>query len=358
MLFRPWKVLLGAVNPPLRCCCSAVVSRIRYLNRLKQDDDVCAEALQRAQILLFHRLSPLLQQTERGTFRAVALTSSEVLALLERLGSDRTKLKESVLIGCSEQDQVQFCLDVGELDPVAVEEACDGAFVDLKKGLFVLRTSEAPLLAKAQALLRWHHTSRFCAATGQPTCRNQAGTQRVSSSGSVLLPSGESGHAPSCASHSVLRALRPAQMSPVAIVLVSDGQRCLLARQPAFPPGMYSALAGFCELGESLEETASREVAEEVGLEVHSVSYSCSQHWPFPHSSFMLGCHALVSPAHTQLHVDQAELEDARWFSLQDVTSALQVRGLPQRGHAPPLWLPPKQAIANRLITEWAEHQR
>uniref|UniRef100_H3DMG7 NAD(+) diphosphatase n=1 Tax=Tetraodon nigroviridis TaxID=99883 RepID=H3DMG7_TETNG len=321
----------------------------RYLNRLKQDDDVCAEALQRAQILLFHRLSPLLQQTERGTFRAVALTSSEVLALLERLGSDRTKLKESVLIGCSEQDQVQFCLDVGknsafppagsgELDPVAVEEACDGAFVDLKKGLFVLRTSEAPLLAKAQALLRWHHTSRFCAATGQPTCRNQAGTQRVSSSGSVLLPS--------------------AQMSPVAIVLVSDGQRCLLARQPAFPPGMYSALAGFCELGESLEETASREVAEEVGLEVHSVSYSCSQHWPFPHSSFMLGCHALVSPAHTQLHVDQAELEDARWFSLQDVTSALQVRGLPQRGHAPPLWLPPKQAIANRLITEWAEHQR
>lgn len=216
-----------------------------------------------------------------------------------------------------------------------MEEACDGNFVDLKKGLFVLRRSEAPLLAKAQALLRWHQTSGFCAATGQPTHRNQAGSQRVGSSGSVSYP----------------------QMSPVVIVLVSDGRRCLLARQPSFPPGMFSALAGFCELGESLEETVSREVAEEVGLEVHGVSYCGSQHWPFPRSSFMLGCHALVSPAHTQLDVDRTELEDARWFSLQDVTSALQVKA-PRRGHAPPLWLPPKQAIANHLITEWAEQQR
>lgn len=124
----------------------------------------------------------------------------------------------------------------------------------------------------------------------------------------------------------------------------------------------------------------SREVAEEVGLEVHSVSYTSSQHWPFPRSSFMLGCHAQVSPAHTQvsvrgafrcrrspvssvpsliqLNVDHTELEDARWFTFHDVTSALQVRGVPRKGHAPPLWLPPKQAIANHLITEWAEHQR
>lgn len=129
-----------------------------------------------------------------------------------------------------------------------------------------------------------------------------------------------------------------------------------------------------------------REVAEEVGLEVHSISYSSSQHWPFPRTSFMLGCHALVSPAHTQvspahtqvsdrktlrttdpvssvpslfqLNVDHTELEDARWFTFHQVTSALQVKGLPRRGHIPPLWLPPKQAIANHLITEWAEHQR
>lgn len=187
-MFRPWTTLLWAVRPPLTRCCSAFVSRIRYLNRLKEDDEACAEALQHAQIFLFHHLSPLLQHTECGTFRAAALMSSDILALLERLGSDRTKLKESVLLGCSEQNQVQFCLDVGDLDQVAVEEACDGTFVDLKKGFFVLRRAEAPLLAKAQALLRWHRTSGFCGATGQPTSRNQAGSRRVSSSGTVYYP--------------------------------------------------------------------------------------------------------------------------------------------------------------------------
>lgn len=102
--------------------------------------------------------------------------------------------------------------------------------------------SGAAALAPHQPLLRRHGSAHL----PEPG-RDAAGQQQRQR----LLPSGESGHAPSCASHSVLRALRPAQMSPVAIVLVSDGQRCLLARQPAFPPGMYSALAGFCELGQS-----------------------------------------------------------------------------------------------------------
>ncbi|XP_040885580.1 nucleoside diphosphate-linked moiety X motif 13 isoform X3 [Toxotes jaculatrix] len=190
--------------------------------------------------------------------------------------------------------------------------------------------------AQGQALLRWHQTSRFCSATGQPTLRNQAGSQRLcSSSGIVYYP----------------------KMSPVVIVLVSDGKRCLLGRQSSFPRGMYSALAGFCDMGESLEEALCREVAEEVGLEVQSISYSSSQHWPFPHSSFMLGCHASVSPAHTQLNVDHTELEDARWFSLEEITSALQVKTPPRRADPPVTWLPPKHAIANRLIREWMDQQ-
>nr|XP_020472385.1 nucleoside diphosphate-linked moiety X motif 13-like [Monopterus albus] len=147
-------------------------------------------------------------------------------------------------------------------------------------------------------------------------------------------------------------------MSPVVIALVSDGKRCLLGRQSSFPRGMYSALAGFCDMGESLEEALCREVAEEVGLEVQSVSYSSSQHWPFPHSSFMLGCHATVSPAHTQVKVDHTELEDARWFSLEEITFALQVKTPPRRGESPVLWLPPKHALANCLITEWVDRQQ
>lgn len=317
--------------------CSGFVSRMRYLHRLKEDDDACAAALQSSRVLLFHRLSPLLRRSERGTFRAAELTCTELQAVLERLGSNRDLLDQSVLIGCCEQNQAQFGLDLGELDQDAVEEECRGKFMDLRKAFFLLQGAEAPLVAKAQALLRWHQTSGFCSATGQPTHRNRAGSQRVcSSSGIVYYP----------------------KMAPVVIVLVSDGKRCLLGRQASFPPGLYSALAGFCDMGETVEETLRREVAEEVGLEVHSVSYSSSQHWPFPHSSFMVGCHAAVSPAHCQLQVDHTELEDVRWFSLEEITAALKIKTPPRRGEAPALWIPPKHALANRLIKEWVELQR
>ncbi|XP_044193591.1 nucleoside diphosphate-linked moiety X motif 13 isoform X3 [Thunnus albacares] len=340
-MLKPLRVLLSARK------CSSFVGRMRYVNRLKEDDEACAAALQTGRMFLFHRLAPLLQHTERGTFRPATLICSgtephnkrttDVQSILENLGADRSLLKESVLIGCSEQNQAQFCLDVGELDQAAVEEVCEGNFIDLRKAFFLLTGAEAPLVAKGQALLRWHQTSGFCSATGQPTHRNQAGSQRVcSSSGIVYYP----------------------KMSPVAIVLVSDGKRCLLGRQSSFPRGMYSALAGFCDMGETLEETLCREVAEEVGLEVQSVSYSSSQHWPFPHSSFMLACHASVSPAHTQLNVDHTELEDARWFSLEEIISALQVKTPPRRGDPPVVWLPPKHAVANRLITEWTQQQQ
>ncbi|XP_028990220.1 nucleoside diphosphate-linked moiety X motif 13 isoform X3 [Betta splendens] len=316
--------------------CSGFVSRMRYMNRLKEDDTACLSALHNGQIFLFHHLSPLLQCTQRGTLRPAALATSDVQSVLERLGSDGSLVKKSVLVSCLEQNQAQFCLDVGELDQVSVEEACEGKFLDLRKSLFLLTTAEAPILAKGQALLRWHQTSRFCSATGQLTHRNQAGSQRAcSSNGIIYYP----------------------KMSPVVIVLVSDGRRCLLGRQPAFPLGMYSALAGFCDMGESLEEALCREVAEEVGLELQSITYSSSQHWPFPHSSLMLGCHATVSPAHTQLQVDHAELENARWFSLEEITSALKLQTPPQRGDSPALWLPPKQAVAHRLITEWTKQQ-
>ncbi|CAG13937.1 unnamed protein product, partial [Tetraodon nigroviridis] len=126
-----------------------------------------------------------------------------------------------------------------------------GAFVDLKKGLFVLRTSEAPLLAKAQALLRWHHTSRFCAATGQPTCRNQAGTQRVSSSGSVSYPQvslDTPPAAPATASSGLCVLLRCLRW-PSSWCLTDSGA-CWPGSRPSLR-GMYSALAGFCELGQS-----------------------------------------------------------------------------------------------------------
>ncbi|XP_029977676.1 NAD(P)H pyrophosphatase NUDT13, mitochondrial isoform X2 [Sphaeramia orbicularis] len=336
-MLNPLRVLVSVRTGPPSRCCSSFVSRMRFISRLKEDDEACAAALQNGSVLLFHKLEPLLHRTKTGTFRPGSQPSSGLQSVLERLGADRSLLMESVLIGCSEQNQAQFCLDVGGLDRVAIEDVCRGKFVDLRKSFFLLTGPEAPLVAKAQALLRWHQTHGFCSATGQPTQRNRAGSQRVcGSSGIVYYP----------------------QMSPVVIVLVSDGKRCLLGRQSSFPPGLYSALAGFCDMGETVEETLSREVAEEVGLEVEGVSYSSSQHWPFPHSSFMIGCHASISPAHTELTVDRSELEDARWFTLEEISSALQVKTPPRRGDPPVTWLPPSHALAHRLITEWVELQR
>ncbi|XP_067432442.1 nucleoside diphosphate-linked moiety X motif 13 [Thunnus thynnus] len=316
-MLKPLRVLLSARK------CSSFVGRMRYVNRLKEDDEACAAALQTGRMFLFHRLAPLLQHTERGTFRPATLICSGTEPHHKRTTGTEPHHKRTT--------------GSEPLDQAAVEEVCEGNFIDLRKAFFLLTGAEAPLVAKGQALLRWHQTSGFCSATGQPTHRNQAGSQRVcSSSGIVYYP----------------------KMSPVAIVLVSDGKRCLLGRQSSFPRGMYSALAGFCDMGETLEETLCREVAEEVGLEVQSVSYSSSQHWPFPHSSFMLACHASVSPAHTQLNVDHTELEDARWFSLEEIISALQVKTPPRRGDPPVVWLPPKHAVANRLITEWTQQQQ
>ncbi|XP_030629496.1 NAD(P)H pyrophosphatase NUDT13, mitochondrial isoform X2 [Chanos chanos] len=263
----------------------------------------------------------------------------EVQGILEKLGKDKQLVDESVLIGCTEENEAQFSLDLGEIEQSEVEQLCGGVFVDLRKAFFLLRAHEAPLVAKGQALLRWHQSHKFCSATGQPTFRNQSGSQRVChSSGFTYYP----------------------MMAPVVIVLVSDGNRCLLGRQATFPPGMYSALAGFCDMGETVEETVHREIAEEVGLEVQSLQYSGSQHWPFPQSSFMVACHATVNPDKTEVSVDKVELDDARWFTLEEVTEALQRKKPPRnpKGEPPTFWVPPSYAIANRLISEWAQQQQ
>ncbi|XP_029561642.1 NAD(P)H pyrophosphatase NUDT13, mitochondrial isoform X2 [Salmo trutta] len=297
ILFRPkWMVSRSSAS---------YVSRMRYLNKIKEEDEACRAALQSGNIFLYHKLAPLLRRTDSGIYQLPALQTKDVEEILEKLGEDKEMVKESILINCTEQNEAQFSFDVGAIEQAAVEELCRGTFVDLRKAFFLLRGSEAPLVARGQALLRWHQTNGFCSSTGQPTQRNQSGSQRVChSSGITYYP----------------------KMSPVVIVLVSDGKRCLLGRQSTFPRGMYSALAGFCDIGETMEEALRREIAEEVGLEVS---------------------------------VDKVELEDARWFSLEEVQEALTIKAPPRNNKGEPtvFWVPPSYAIANRLIQEWANLQ-
>ncbi|XP_060238042.1 NAD(P)H pyrophosphatase NUDT13, mitochondrial isoform X5 [Meriones unguiculatus] len=194
------------------------------------------------------------------------------------------------------------------------------------------------LAEQAQALLRWHDGHQFCSKSGQPTKKNMAGSKRVCPSNNIIYYP---------------------QMAPVVITLVSDGARCLLARQSSFPKGLYSALAGFCDIGENVEEAVQREVAEEVGLEVENIQYFSSQHWPFPNSSLMIACHATVKPGQTEIRVNVRELEAAAWFGLDEVAAALRRKGsfTQQQSEASPLLLPPKLAIAHHMIKKWVEKQ-
>jgi NAD+ diphosphatase len=131
------------------------------------------------------------------------------------------------------------------------------------------------------------------------------------------------------------------RIDPAIIVLVSDADRALLGRQSSWAPGRYSALAGFVEAGESLEEAVVREVHEETGTRVTWVRYFASQPWPFP-ASLMLGFHAHARAMPVQL---DGELEDARWFELVQLKAAPE--GL----------LPPPHTIARRLIEAWIQEQ-
>jgi NAD+ diphosphatase len=134
---------------------------------------------------------------------------------------------------------------------------------------------------------------------------------------------------------------------PVVIMLVHDGERCLLGRQTGWPAQMWSALAGFVEAGETLEDAVRREVMEEAGIAVGEVRYHSSQPWPFP-ASLMIGCMARAQSS--AITVDKSELEDAQWFPRERVLRALRTPG-PDVG----FFVPPPMAIAHHLVRAWAE---
>ncbi|XP_026246005.1 NAD(P)H pyrophosphatase NUDT13, mitochondrial isoform X2 [Urocitellus parryii] len=329
-------------------CCyrllSTYVTKSRYLFELKEDDDTCRKAQQTGAFYLFHSLAPLLQPSGHQHL-VPRLNLLELERLLGKFGQDAQRIEDSVLIGCSEQHEAWFALDLGlnsssstyaSLPKSELETELKGSFVELRKALFQLNPVDSSLLFTAQSLLRWHDGHQFCSRSGQPTKKNMAGSKRVCSSNKIIYYP---------------------QMAPVVITLVSDGTRCLLARQHSFPKGLYSALAGFCDIGESVEDAVRREVAEEVGLELERLQYSASQHWPFPNSSLMIACHATVKPGQTEIQVNLRELEAAAWFSYAEVAAALKRKGtsIQQQNQSFPFLLPPKLAIAHQLIKEWVE---
>lgn len=195
-----------------------------------------------------------------------------------------------------------------------------GQFHDLRYLGSGLPADEANLVAHARALVLWHRAQKFCGRCGSLSRAESGGNTRLCVS-------------PACGVRIFPR------VDPAIIVLVSDGDRCLLGRQPGWPAGRYSTIAGFVEPGESLEDAVRREVLEETDVAVDEIRYHSSQPWPFP-SSLMLGFMAVAVSAGIRLN--DGELEDAQWFTRKELRS-----GFPK--------LPYRLSIARRLIDDWLE---
>ena len=188
----------------------------------------------------------------------------------------------------------------------------------------LLPPDQTAMLAAAKALMHWHARHRFCSNCGAPTEVAVAGWRR---------------DCPVC------KAIHFPRTDPVVIMLAVDGDACLLGRQPRFPKGMYSALAGFVEPGETIEAAVRREIREEAAVTCRAVRYFASQPWPFP-ASLMIGCFAQAESR--SLEVDRVELEDARWFGRDETVALIE------RRHPDGLTAPTPMAIAHHLLKRWA----
>lgn len=235
----------------------------------------------------------------------------------------KPRLKDGVLLGMSFSGPVVAA--PGGLEP---EELPDGVkAIDHRSVYMQGLVGEETLgeLAQAASLLAWHSSHRYCGRCGGPTEMRIGGYKRVCTS---------------CASELFPRT------DPVAIMLAVTAERCLLGRSPHFTPGMYSALAGFIEPGETIENAVRRETFEESAIRIGRVVYHASQPWPFPYT-LMIGCFG--EALSEDIAFDGKELEDCRWFSREETRAILAGT------HAGGVTCPPNGAIAHHLIRAWAE---
>lgn len=243
-----------------------------------------------------------------------------------------------ILLG-RDVDGLIFACDISDWAPEGLDEAAlgqfsdeteqrhpdlpdDSVFSELRRIMARLSARDAELTATAKALFNWHDSHKFCARCGAASTMVMAGWQRSC---------GQCGgqHFP--------------RTDPVVIMLITYGNSVLMGRSPGWPEGMYSALAGFVEPGETIEAAVRREAFEEAGVKVAQVAYLASQPWAFP-SSLMIGCHG-AAISH-EITIDPVEIEDALWISREDMLLAYA-------GQHPVLAPARKGSIAHFLIGNW-----
>ncbi len=277
-------------------------------------------------ILPLWRLQPFFIGPEQGPAEAgflkpglaESLAAPDAPAVL--LGLEKTK---------DGKDRALFALDISAApDPANTGPLAGlGHFRELRGAAMGggLPEGDIAILGQAKAMIDWHQRHGFCARCGAATSLEDAGYRR---------------HCAACGADHFPRT------DPVVIMLATLDDECLVGRGKQFPPGMMSALAGFIEPGETIEEAVRRELMEEAGVKVGTVRYYASQHWPFP-SSLMIGCFAEAESRDITLHDN--ELAEARWLSKG------KARALLAGQRVDGLFVPPPVAIAHHLLKAWVE---
>jgi NAD+ diphosphatase len=271
-------------------------------------------------ILPMWRLEPFLLGSEK-------LEPPVELGLIQTGIADSLAAPDAVCIFLGlDAERAVFALDVSNADdPANVGPLAGlGYFRDARVAGSLVSIKHSAIIAQANAMIYWHRRHGFCPVCGTPTKIMDAGYRR-------LCGKCNAEHFP--------------RVDPVVIMLATHGEACLVGRGKQFPPGMFSALAGFVEPGETIEEAVRRELMEEASVKVGEVIYYATQPWPFP-SSLMIGCFAKAE--NRDVKVDENELAEVRWLErrvARELIEGKQVDGLR---------VPPPIAIAHHLIRTWA----
>lgn len=245
--------------------------------------------------------------------------------LMPSVGDDGGLVWGTLADAADDAELIFLGLDDGKACFAAVPPAGDASPRMANPQLWSLMASLSPddlaLYGGARSVADWHARHRFCAACGGATRIAKGGWQRdCTGCGAQHFP----------------------RTDPVTIMLVEHAGKLMLGRGLGWPEGRFSALAGFVEPGESIEEAVAREVFEEAGVRVRDVTYVASQPWPFP-SQLMIGCNAHADS--NELTIDETEMAEINWYTREDVVAALSGDG--------PFIAPPPHAIAHHLLQWW-----
>ncbi|KAF1848059.1 uncharacterized protein K460DRAFT_67528 [Cucurbitaria berberidis CBS 394.84] len=274
--------------------------------------------------------------------------------------------KEGLVYKEHYKGQPWFAVDVTPKESVKEEaeklvERLLGEGLDFSKGRMHLSLPaiEAAIYAEARHLLDWNARNPYCASCGYKTLSVHAGFKRTCPPKDIAESVATAGERPPCATRTGVSNLCFPRTDPTVIMAVvsADGKKILLGRQKRWPPHWYSTLAGFLEPAESVEEAVRREVWEESGIHLGRVVIHSTQPWPYP-ANLMIGAIGQAIPGGETIHLGHdVELEDAKWFTAEEVREALRVGTSGLGDDAGPeykeggLRLPPQTAIANQLMT-------